>query len=94
VRLLGLQAVPFFPEANVVVFVHENCGTISLRTSSLRKMDAFGLNESSQPQADEPCEGCFRDLEELANCHRACVIARDRQLTLRIAEMKRRGRSS
>ena len=84
-RLVGLQAVPKVPTASALVFNHNRCGTISIKTSLLRE-----LLDMPGPAAgeDEPCEGCFRDLDELAACRKACTIACDRRLTGEIQRRK------
>ena len=86
VRVVGLQAVPMAPEVSVLVFGHGGCGGLSVRTSVLRElMDEPG----SVDNQSEPCEGCFRDLDELARCNKPCVVAADRNLTLKVLKMKR-----
>lgn len=100
VRLVGLQAVPSAIRANVLVFLHQGCGSISVKTSTVRELlqgqDA-GADCGHLPgpapapgSRPEPCDGCYRDLEELGRCRKSCVIASDRELTLRLLATKGR----
>jgi hypothetical protein len=86
VSLVGLQAVPKIPTANVLIFNHARCGALSILTSRLRPL--LGLPEPAAREAED-CEGCFRDLDDLAACQKNCVIAADRRLAL---EVRRRCR--
>ena len=91
IQVLGLQAVPAFPQANVLVFVHGGCGgSISTMTSRLQAL--LELAGPEQASGKERCDGCYRDLAELSACDRPCIIARDRRLTLLVVEAKRKGR--
>jgi hypothetical protein len=88
-RLLGLQAVPDFPDANLLVFEHE-CGTsVSVLASRLRDLvpDAEA-DDPSLPllQGTESCSGFCNRLESLEACDRRCRNARDRRLTLWLAD--------
>ena len=87
-QVLGLQAVPKIPKANVLIFNHARCGTVSILTSKLHEL--VEVPDSAQPET-EPCDGCFRDLDDLAGCDRPCVIAKDRRLTLKVLALKRGG---
>ena len=88
-RLLGLQAVPNFPDANLLVFEHE-CGTsVSVLASRLR--DLIPDPEPDDPslpllQGTESCRGYCNRLEELEVCDQRCSNARDRRLTLWLAD--------
>jgi hypothetical protein len=81
VSLVGLQSVPWLPEASVLVFNHDRCGGMSVRTSVVREL--LGEPDGSEHET-EPCQGCFRDLGDLARCEVPCVVAADRRLTLRV----------
>jgi len=87
-QVLGLQAVPKIPKASVLIFNHKRCGTISILTSRLHQL--VQVPDSNQPETEQ-CDGCFRDLDDLAKCDISCVIAKDRRLTLKILAMKRGG---
>ena len=89
IQVVGLQAVPSVPRANVLVFLHKGCGSISVKTSTLRDlMGEPGSSNRDRGLENEPCDGCFRDLEDLAKCQKACVIAGDRRLTLELLKKK------
>lgn len=89
VTLVGLQAVPSRPAVSVMVFLHKGCGSISVKTSVLR--DLMGMTDPEATPENEPCDGCYRNLEELAACQKPCVIAPDRRLTLQLQRRMRRG---
>ena len=89
VTLVGLQTVPFRPVASVMVFLHKGCGSISVKTSLLK--DLLGMAATEAAEANEPCDGCYRNLDELAACHKPCVIAPDRRLTQELQRRMGRG---
>lgn len=91
ITLVGLQAVPSKPAVSVMVFLHKGCGSISVKTSVLK--DLMGMTAPGQEATaeNEPCDGCYRNLEELAACEKPCVIAPDRRLTLELQKRTRRG---
>jgi hydrogenase maturation protease len=82
VRLLGLQAVPGLPDANLLVFEHACGSSVSILTKRLR----FLLPEDD-PRAEWPslrdtpeCPRHCRSLADLEACERPCRNARDREL--------------
>jgi len=85
VSLVGLQAVPKVPAASVLVFNHARCGSISVRTAKLRPL--LSIDENSLSEV-EPCDGCFRDLDDLARCDKPCSVAADRRLALEVRRRK------
>ena len=88
-RLLGLQAVPHHPDGNLLVFEHDCGTTVSVLAWRLRDLAPAGApGEASLPllYGTEGCNGFCNRLEELSACDRACSNARDRRLTLWIAE--------
>jgi hypothetical protein len=90
-RLLGLQAYPELPDANLIVFEH-SCGTsVSVLAKRLRPMFHEPDGGSTLPLlfGTESCSGRCRRIEDLQECDRACVNARDRRLMLRLLEMRR-----
>jgi hypothetical protein len=89
ITLVGLQAVPSRPAASVMVFLHKGCGSISVKTSVLK--DLMGMTDLEAKLENEPCDGCYRNLEELAACEKPCVIAADRRLTLELQKKTSRG---
>ena len=89
IRIVGLQAVPRLVKANVVVFIHEGCGTISILTSKLKELLSFESKSNACNTQD--CLGCFRDVAELSACDHNCVIAEDRELTRHILAIKGQG---
>ena len=86
--LLGLQAAPRTPRANALVFNHKSCGSVSVLTYKLR--GPLGLPDP-EPDEDGSCDGCYRDLAELAACDKDCPIAPDRKLVGMIQEARRNG---
>ncbi|HYK92336.1 MAG TPA: hypothetical protein VE398_26480 [Acidobacteriota bacterium] len=90
-RLLGLQAYPDLPDANLIVFEHR-CGTsVSVLATRLRPMLQDPEEGSQLPllYGTESCNGRCRHLEDLQSCDRACINARDRRLMLQLLEMRR-----
>jgi len=91
IRLLGLQAVPNVPDANLLVFDH-CCGTsISLLVKRVRLL-LPGLDEGPFPPVTLGHEECVRhceQLEDFAVCERPCAKARDRRLVQAILQLKR-----
>jgi hypothetical protein len=92
-RLLGLQAVPHDPDGNLIVFEHD-CGTtvsvLAWRLRDLLPVEDRGEENLPLLYGAEGCNGYCTKLEELSACDRACSNARDRRLTLWIAEQARR----
>lgn len=91
VRLIGLQAIPGLPDANLLVFEHR-CGTsVSVLAPKLRHL--LGADEQTSGQSllfgTESCSGHCRFLEDLSSCDKPCVNARDRRLVVLIADTKR-----
>jgi hypothetical protein len=93
-RLLGLQAVPSLPDANVLVFDH-CCGTsISLLVRRVRHL-LPGLDEEPLPPATLGYGECRRhcqQLEDFVACDRPCPKARDRRIVLAILRLRRRAK--
>jgi hypothetical protein len=91
-RLLGLQAVPDYPDANLLVYEHD-CGTsVSVLASRLRDLVAAeepGEAELPLLRGSEECGGFCNRLESLEACGRRCRNARDRRLTLWLAEQQK-----
>jgi len=93
VRLLGFQGSDRFPDTNLLVFEHRCGSSISVLAKRLRHI----LPEDEQKRqlpvlfASEHCNQYCRTIENLKECDRACVNARDRKLILRILEMKKAG---
>jgi hypothetical protein len=91
VRLLGLQAVAHLPDANLLVFEHRCGSSVSVLASRFHRfLPDFGDDAGQVSlRGSDQCSGrCFR-LEDLQQCDRACINARDRSLVLRLLEMKR-----
>jgi hypothetical protein len=91
VRLLGLQAITNLPDANLLVFEHRCGSSVSVFVSRFRQylpdsQDPSGW--SSLPGTDQ-CSGHCLHLENLQQCDRPCINARDRRLILQLMEMKR-----
>ncbi len=93
-RLLGLQAYPDLPDANLIVFEHR-CGTsVSVLATRLRPLFQNPDEGPALPLlfGTENCSGHCRRIEDLQACDRECINSRDRRLLLQLAEMKRGGK--
>ncbi len=91
VRLIGFQAFPGLPDANLLVFEHLCGSSISILIKRLRHHfmtpgESTGLDSLF---GTETCLGHCRYLEDLEACDRPCINARDRQLIRRLLEMRR-----
>ncbi len=93
-RLLGLQASPEWPHANLFVFEHGCGSTVSVLASRLR-------NLLGDPAADPPphwfygSQDCRRHctaIEDQVACDRPCANARDRRLLELLHRIKAEGR--
>jgi len=96
-RLLGMQAVPTLPQANLLVFEHSCGSSVSVLARRLRFLLEDGSEEprgADLPElfGTEECRTHCLTLADLDTCDRTCVNARDRRLALLVAEIKRRGR--
>jgi len=91
-RLLGLQAIMSLPDVNLLVFEHRCGSSVSVLASRFRQYlpDPQDFTDSTSLRGTDQCSGlCFR-LENLQQCDRPCVNARDRRLVLQLIEIKRR----
>ena len=91
VRLLGLQAIDHLPNANLLVFEHRCGSSVSVLASRFHRVfpDLQDHSGRSSLRGSDQCSGhCFR-LEDLQQCDRSCVNARDRRLVRHLLEMKR-----
>jgi hypothetical protein len=91
-RLLGLQAIPNLPDANVLVFEHRCGSSVSVLAHKLRHLLSDEDRAADRPLlfGTETCRGHCRIIENLATCDQPCANARDRRLALLIADEKRR----
>jgi hypothetical protein len=91
VRLIGLQAIPGIPDANVLVFEHRCGGSVSVLTHKLRHL--LGTDEETGERSllfgTENCSGHCRVLEDLSSCDKPCVNARERRLATLISDTKK-----
>ena len=90
-RLLGLQAYPDLPDANLLVFEHRCGSSVSVLATRLRPMFQDPNEGSELPllYGTETCNGRCRHIEDLQTCDRDCINARDRRLMLQLLEMKK-----
>ena len=93
VKLLGLQAVPMLPDANLLVFDHECGTTISVLAKKLRHLldDPHEGERLALLAGTAGCNKHCNHLEDLLTCDNACRNARDRRLTLLVRELLARG---
>ena len=91
VRLIGLQAVPGLPDANVLVFEHRCGSSVSVLAPKLRHL--LGAQESTAERTllfgTEGCSGHCLVLEDLSRCDKPCSNARDRRLAILISDTKK-----
>lgn len=94
VRLLGMQAVPGLPAANLLVFEHRCGSSVSVLAQKLRHLLSAEDQAAERPPlfGTETCSGHCLVLEDLASCDRPCANARDRRLAVLIADAKRNAR--
>jgi hypothetical protein len=91
VRLIGLQAIPGVPDANVLVFEHR-CGTsVSVFAHKLRHLLGTEEETGDRPLlfGTENCSGHCLVLEDLSSCDKPCINARDRRLAVLISDTKK-----
>jgi hypothetical protein len=90
-RLLGLQAYPDLPDANLLVFEHRCGSSVSVLATRLRPMFQDPDEDSDLPLlfGTETCNGRCRHIEDMRGCDRACINARDRRMMLQLLEMKK-----
>jgi len=91
VRLLGLQAIIDLPDANLLVFEHRCGSSVSVLASRLHQLLPDSQDSSGWPslRTSDQCGGHCHRLEDLQQCERPCINARDRRLILQVVEMKR-----
>ncbi len=89
VRLLGLQSAPGMADANTLVFEHRCGSTVSVLAYRLRSL--LGVEDGVQALPElygtDTCHGHCRSIQGLALCDRPCSNARDRRLTLHVANL-------
>jgi hypothetical protein len=90
IRLIGLQAIPGLPDANLLIFEHRCGSTTSVLAKRLRHILPESLRAQEMPNlfGSDTCNQHCRSLEDLSACDRFCVNARDRQLILLLLSMK------
>lgn len=91
VRLIGFQAIPGLPDANLLVFEHRCGSSISVLVKRLRHLlgNAGAVPALENLFGTETCHGHCRFIDDLQSCDRPCVNARDRKLILMLLEMKK-----
>ncbi len=91
VRLLGFQAMPGLPDANLLIFVHGCGSTISILAKRLRHILPGPEQVDDLPSLfdTDTCNKYCRFIENLETCDRRCVNARDRKLILMLLRMKK-----
>lgn len=91
VRLLGLQAISNLPDANLLVFEHRCGSSVSVLASRFRQLLPDSQDSSGwfSLRGTDQCSGHCLRLDDLQQCDRPCINARDRRLILQLMEMKR-----
>ncbi len=91
IRLLGLQAIADLPHANLLVFEHRCGSSVSVLASRFRQYlpDSQDSSAWSSLRGTDQCSGHCLHRENLQQCDRPCITARDRRLILQLMEMKR-----
>lgn len=90
VRLLGLQSVASFPDANLLVFEHRCRSSISVLTKRVRHLlPPPGPNGPAERLlGTEQCRGHCAFLGDMEMCDAPCRNARDRQLIQLVERIK------
>jgi hypothetical protein len=90
VRLLGLQAVASFPDANLLVFEHRCRSSVSVLTKRLRHLlpPPGPDGPTERLLGTEQCRGHCSFLGDMEMCDAPCRNARDRELILLVQRMK------
>jgi hypothetical protein len=90
-RLLGLQAIAHLPDANLLVFEHRCGSSVSVLASRFHPFfpDFQDASDRCSLRGGDQCSGHCFCLEDLQQCDRPCINARDRRLILRLLEIKR-----
>jgi hypothetical protein len=95
VRLLGLQAITDLPDANLLVFEHRCGSSVSVLASRFREFlpDSQDFSDRPSLRGTDQCSRLCLHLDNLQQCDKPCINARDRRLILRLLEMKRTDRT-
>ncbi len=90
IRLIGFQAFPSLPDANLLIFEHRCGSSVSVQARRLRHLLPDSMQALDLPNlfGSDTCNQHCRSLENLSACDRSCVNARDRQLVLLLLEMR------
>jgi hypothetical protein len=96
IRLLGLQAIINLPDANLLVFEHRCGSSVSVLATRFRRLlpDSQDFSGWSSLRGTDQCGGHCLRLDDLQQCDRPCINARDRRLILQLMEMKRQANPS
>jgi len=89
--MIGFQAIPGLPDANLLIFVHCCGSTISILAKRLRHILPDPEQAGALPSlfGTDMCNQYCRFIESLEACDRHCVNARDRRLILMLLRMKK-----
>lgn len=89
VKVLWLQVIPGFPDANCIIFEHKDCSsTVSVLTPKLRHLLKTDVEYSEDLYGTDACNNHCNTRNTMAACEKNCVNARDRELTRLLVALK------
>lgn len=89
VKVLWLQVIPGFPDANCIIFEHLECGsTVSVLTPKLRHLLKGKFENLEDLYGTEACNNLCNTRETMAACEKKCVNAIDRELARLLVAFK------
>jgi len=91
VKVLWLQVIPGFPDANCIIFEHLECGsTVSVLTPKLRHLLKRNFERLDDLYGTEDCNNFCNTRDTMAACDKKCVNAIDRELARMLVAYKSR----
>ena len=89
VKVLWLQVIPGYPDANCIIFEHRSCGsTISVLTPKIRHLLKREFNYTEDLYGTDDCNGHCNTRDTMAACEKECVNAQDRELARLLVSLK------
>jgi len=89
VRVLWLQVIPGFPDANCIIFEHLECSsTVSVLTPKLRHLLKRKFEATEDLYGTEACNNHCNTRDTMAACEKKCVNAQDRELARLLYTLK------
>ena len=89
VKVLWLQVIPGFPDANCIIFEHRGCGsTISVLSTKLRHLLKREFNYTEDLYGTDECNDFCNTRDTMAACDKKCINAQDRELARMLVSLK------